>query len=525
MQPSSMTPNEDLQVAINLNDRRKVMDLVRQGAIVTENMINESLSSKPVSLCLILIGGYSKTSGVEALYEQAASGKMAWLDTLINQGLDLTSPYAGYESFWELVIHHGNKLLADHLIELSKTVKNNQSLIDFPTHTSIREKQNILLKLFLMNNANPNFVRDCAFVSLLEEARRKKNQEAIELLLQHGADEKYPEKVKFAMTPQDVARRTNHVIGITQKNVFIDLPETKIAVPLHNESLNRLSSLDLIASGLKAYLEAKPDITSNETTLLRQILDAYQFEREHISEHNYQNQLVDRWKNKMPIIIESGWLGHSVGIAIFNDTLIFCNRGMLKDPNYNLLFYKISDLDKITPDFIQILRNNHSPAALFRYLKKVVDMDYPISGIKIPDQTGGVCMTANTRSLIEGLLVAMQPSTETMSLERGKTIFDDYINFTFLNEVKLLLSELKNTKTKEERDFYYLIFKELLIQLPKNKETNKNQNELMKYILNEIPKEFIQKLKMDIPDIITSLTKEVKEEILLPQKDSTKPQR
>lgn len=86
---------------------------------------------------------------------------------------------------------------------------------------------------------------------------------------------------------------------------------------------------------------------------------------------------------------------HAISVTFYKDHLVLCNRG-LGMINTGLSIYKISNLNSITPNFIEKMSNAKSMEEVKELLKSIqIDSAHPEVDLPIKDQRHGTCSFVN----------------------------------------------------------------------------------------------------------------------------------
>lgn len=78
------------------------------------------------------------------------------------------------------------------------------------------------------------------------------------------------------------------------------------------------------------------------------------------------SELLEDWKAGKPVIIPTGWSGHSTEVVLYQDKLVYANRGEASDhfPRPGILIYTINHPEKMTVSLIRRIRKSYLPAKL-----------------------------------------------------------------------------------------------------------------------------------------------------------------
>jgi hypothetical protein len=265
--------------------------------------------------------------------------------------------------------------------------------------------------------------------------------------------------------------------------------------------LHRNLAMEMITTELDNFLNEKMNTKSPEITSLAKIHDQFKFQisPRDKNDWNIEADLSEQARKGSPVILNVGLRGHAIGLAVYGKHLIFCNRGAYQDSKGSILVYPINNIENLTEDTIRLLSNAWTIDLMKQTLNKFADMEHPSMSFKMSTQPAGVCRTANVRPLIKTLMMVMDT---TQKKENPEALYQDLINFSFKKEVIELIKEFEKVSYPEERDFYFDLFKEILRSLSHNTETNRDQTALAQLIVNNMPPDFIEKFRKEIPSVI-----------------------
>jgi hypothetical protein len=173
-------------------------------------------------------------------------------------------------------------------------------------------------------------------------------------------------------------RSTDSVNGL---NWTIDILNNFL---LNNANENELNILDDVDSLLRSY--------------------------KYTSYANNNYELLTYYDNGMAISIPGGWHGHGVGLALYKNLLIYCNRGKSAgfENHSGIHIYKLKL--KATIDTLTSLRKFHlNPEDFTKFLNQIVtDVKDPMAIMPLKPQNRGNCVFANSKGLMKGLLFCFE---------------------------------------------------------------------------------------------------------------------
>lgn len=249
----------------------------------------------------------------------------------------------------------------------------------------------------------------------------------------------------------------------------------------------------LMTDAVKAYSDKDPSSSS-----FKSIKEAFEFSHDAAkfsystpTNPNVGKALSERIQEGKITTIPISCRGHVMGLSIVPDQppgskggyMVFTNRGEGSEPkNHGTQIYRIDDLSKINPEFINNMINGHSAGTpydeIMHQVNDVAGNQPPVHSIKQKSQKNDNCTVANTRANIHGIMLCQKAIEENkpvqaLSVSDHNTVKSDYKQFTeHMHEEKIdtLASALRNNPN--DRDLRILA-EEYIEQHPNSKNRHK----------------------------------------------------
>lgn len=139
-----------------------------------------------------------------------------------------------------------------------------------------------------------------------------------------------------------------------------------------------------------------------------------------------------------PVILDTGWEGHTTSTVIYKNWLVQCNRGELTSEDYSIAIYQIDG--ELTPAQVEEIRINKTAVFFTNTIHQLLKLK-KTQTIKLKNQTVGNCAWANlkTAEFASLLLVCNEhrdPRIRTKSLSIAKAIYKSYTSFVREKELE-----------------------------------------------------------------------------------------
>lgn len=232
------------------------------------------------------------------------------------------------------------------------------------------------------------------------------------------------------------------------------------------------SQLSNIAPAYKLMTDSVASYANNNpgNDNFRKIADAYSFSNKTSAysgstAKNLQagEQMAERIQSGKLTTIPIACKGHCMGLSIVPDGpgsksgyMVFTNRGVgCNDNDCGTQIYRIDDLKKVDPKFINAVMNGHSNgtshADIMKMVHRVADNKPPITHIPQQAQKYDNCSVANSRANIRGILLCQKAiekngfdNLSTQDHRDVKASYKDYSKAMRVEKVNELMSEIAN---------------------------------------------------------------------------------
>ncbi|MBS0286762.1 MAG: hypothetical protein JSR17_05660 [Proteobacteria bacterium] len=233
-------------------------------------------------------------------------------------------------------------------------------------------------------------------------------------------------------------------------------------------------SLQYITEHLALYNQKHP------SGVCEAITEAYQFSLSlsHASTNHYHEIagkfFANHYQAGKLVYLSSGWYKHGIGIALYGDYLIYCNRGQAGDQRFGCKVFRIKDKSKINQEFFNKIGTWHFKSAteLHNLLSTVIDFDSPTLKFRCKGQRHGTCAYVNAKSIVEALIVMIQAGPysskaeldEAYNTEYKRKKYKCFTSFVRDLEIDELIVSMFYAQNIELLHFYAHLAKEIIRQ-------------------------------------------------------------
>lgn len=262
--------------------------------------------------------------------------------------------------------------------------------------------------------------------------------------------------------------RMSHTIGLKyDSKIIIQGKELQLKL----DGGLAANSLRLLVTMLQYYTQAHPSplfisicaIFKETLSLMKSSTHAYK--------SNAAAVLLNHYKNKKPIVISASWPFHTVGVGLYGNYLIYCNRGEDGDENYGCKIFKLKNPSQITEALLQALLNGQANSQAFHnLLAKIVDLNSPVAKFNFTPQKKENCTYTNPKFLIEALRVLLDAgpaaSSQKVALmvqNRDKTPYKQFTNFLHDKEMDELVKSMFYARDPDSVQFYAQLVKAIIM--------------------------------------------------------------
>lgn len=258
-------------------------------------------------------------------------------------------------------------------------------------------------------------------------------------------------------------------------------------------TLGLKNKINIQAKGKTLTLDPEGEFTSVSLKLLMNIIQRYQqiypnahFEkianaikfadmRMEWDSHDYKEKAAEdylfRYQAQELAFIATGWTRHTVGIALYGDYLIYCNRGEGCDSRNGCKIFKIKDRNQIDKAFLEKLLTPQKNISKFEtLLSTVVDLTSPAAKMKSKSHKYGTCTFVNLKSTIEGMLVLLDagPNASTnevwLASQKGRRNYKRFTRFIRDREIDEIIKNMFYARDPELITFYAALVKAIVTQ-------------------------------------------------------------
>lgn len=311
-----------------------------------------------------------------------------------------------------------------------------------------------ITKLLLSKGADPN-LQDVTGGTALHWAAENANNELCKLLLQHGAD---PNAYNLAGQPvlvmpvlRDQAQVKQTLIQGGADLVFTqDYINTKLLGHMY-ELVGTASIVDpdnhfvevdfegflleitvgLIANSLHQFqnhfaarqLRRYAGVAQFIVKVLERGSQLIKYQQYRI-DTNKMRAKIDSIIRQEPVIIPVGYEGHAITFIRYGDLWVKCDRREDSRLYDNIMFYRITNKDVLTPDFISSLIYEKQSSDFINHHLDVILGLQPITEVKVDAQISGNCSWANVEAAIPAIffLVLMELNKNQQAQAHYKTL-------------------------------------------------------------------------------------------------------
>lgn len=310
-----------------------------------------------------------------------------------------------------------------------------------------------------------------------------------ESILRIMHDKELKERLKDNIRKYYLIKSAGHFLGIHNVKSSSTSP---IMVP-HYENMSTLEGFEYFIPMLASYTPSKN--YKNAFQRIKKAFNAINYKRYKPDTERY----INAYREKDLIIIDSGWLEHTITIAAIDGFLIVANRGEGMHEAGGCIIYELEK--NLTKEDIKVFIRRKSIEEIQGRIKEICKKDkkgHPIiyAAIDLKTQKYETCSIANKKALIAGLLPLLKhlekwpklKSEEKLKINNNTLAnarleykhFTRYLRDRILTEI---LSELKNGQYNHE------LLIDTLAHYSNQHVTTEDRNfvEALLYIIDELP--------------------------------------
>lgn len=294
-----------------------------------------------------------------------------------------------------------------------------------PLQWAVENNNQALCKLLLQAKANPN-AYNLAGQPLLVMPMLRQQSDLRQLLVAAGAD------VVFAQDYINV-KLLGHMFELVGKADIID-PNNQI-VDVDFEGFYLEVTIGLIAESLSQFqnhfaarqLRRYAGLSQFIIGIMQRSAQLIRYQQYRVDTNKYQAEIEALLKQE-PVLIPVGYEGHAITFIKRGDIWIKCDRREDSRLYDNVMFYRIRNKERATPEFLKsLIYKKQSSRFINEDLDAILGLE-PITELKVDAQVSGNCSWANVEATIPALffLVLMETSQDTQAVAYYKTLALNY---------------------------------------------------------------------------------------------------
>lgn len=359
--------------------------------------------------------------------------------------------------FWACVTNKLEiaKLLIENGADVNQTNRDGYSLLANAASSGNQE----VVEFLLANKANPHLVNENAPLICARTGRPGNWKKIAEILSNHS-----PHIVPFA---KEVVRRVliSHVFDFSHEFSLVCDRQGVTLAKIKLEGGRPRYFSHHIAKNLEFFAKipgAVPQENASALELIRQAFLA-------ASHKPSAESLLKAWQNNLPVIQDMGYSGHCVGILLWKNFIVICDRSGTYQPPQNCQVYTFDKTRLDQALFDKLTGGSKTKESYIKFREELPDLlvcqPLPIEGMALTNQIAGNCAYVNQEGLILPfqILWHMQESSSP-GFKRMKEIDRQWHSFQQICAIKNALKSF-NPAVNIEPD-YELMIAALAFHLP-----------------------------------------------------------
>lgn len=358
-------------------------------------------------------------------------------------------------------------LLLDNGVNINQPASNGISPLGIAGGCGHKELVEMLLAKGA-NSSSRNAITGETPLSVLKEARPKNWKEISKLLIQSS-----PNSAHYA-NEFLLRKLIGHVFNFQGKlHLFPKNNNNPIATIEFNGMSGGVSVYfsRQIGKSLNEFIKRIPNLINAEA--LRLISQAFESDAEH-------KDVLKEWEAGRPVVLHIGYIEHCVGMLLWNDYLVVCDRGGRYQSPQNCRFYTFHKR-LMNQNIINMLKNSRSYLTLVEYEKLMQDLTSLLGTTSILDeewlldnQIVGNCSFANKEGLILAFLMLWelqkQPAAALSQeiIKKQQAIFRNWRSFQQITAVRKYLENIVNSSEGNVEPEFNMIATALAYYFPFN---------------------------------------------------------
>ncbi len=278
-----------------------------------------------------------------------------------------------------------------------------------------------LTKILLKAGANPNHF-NYAGQSILVMPMLRRQKTLRQLLIKAGADPIFAQDYINTKLIGHLFELVGISTIVSPANQFVEVDfegfYLEVTLGVIAESLHQFQN-HFAARQLRRYSGLAQFIVEVLHNALR--LSHYQHYRIEVEEYDAE---INKLLAEEPLLLPIGYEGHAITFVRYGDIWVKCDRREDSRLYDNIVFYRMTRLEKLTPTFIKkLLYTKQSD----RYINEKLDQDLglvPLTELKVEAQISGNCSWANVEAAIPIIffLMLMQANKDQQATAYYKTL-------------------------------------------------------------------------------------------------------
>lgn len=227
--------------------------------------------------------------------------------------------------------------------------------------------------------------------------------------------------------------RAGHVLGVT-RNIVVSNGQQEYRFKTsgdYNEN-----SMKILVQKLHMYHCSRPSGLFHSIYLLMKQCHGQLQLASNTYKKGADQFFYDCYQTDKQVYLSTGWVGHTVGVALYGHFLVFVNRGEHGDHVFGVKIYLIPDKSKIDLKFFTMLTNTtQSHREFISTLGQIVPLASPLVKLRCQGQKRGDCTFSNPKAMVMALIILFQVSptatiSELMTVVRAEISKSKYKAFT-----------------------------------------------------------------------------------------------
>lgn len=320
-----------------------------------------------------------------------------------------------------------NVAISQFLLEQGANVNLPDVLGGTALQWAVENNNHEFCSLLLTHGANPN-AYNFSGQPVLVMAMLRRQSSLTQLLIKAGADQLFAQDYINTKLLGHMFELVGTVEIVDPNNQFVDVDfegfYLEVTLGLIADSLAHFQN-HFAARQLRRY-SGISQLIVEALTRAAQLIKFQQY-RVDITQHM---QTIDALIHQEPLIIPVGYEGHAITFIRYRDIWVKCDRREDSRMYDNVMFYRVTQPQNLTPHFIKnLIFKKQSDQFINEELDVILGLE-AITELKVEAQVSGNCSWANVEATIPAifLLVLMQHSNDMSALSYYKTLALNYFH-------------------------------------------------------------------------------------------------